>query len=1512
MTAPERIDAPGPDGDKPRGPEGSAPVAVPRPSTAQLVAQTCEQWRAGLVARAGSSALSDVTRLGEAQLDLSAAHPSGIAQLFAGRPTRLSNLVREGSALSAAKRRARAVGALADQHAQRYGLASAFLAIGVATWTEETGPDAVGGSPVDAGDIGALAQAATTGAAPATSATGPTADDAPGVRTVRAPVLLRPIDVAPRGRGESDYDLALEPSLEINPLLATALRSRGALLDPTALARGAFTASGFDPRPALDRLRSLGAAVLAGFTLEERLLVGTFVHPEQALVADLDAQAPTLARHEVIAALAGDERAIEALAHPLPAALPGDRPLDQERGAGDLDPAQTYVLDAVAAGHHLLVDAPAGSDVPGTLAAMVADAAASGRTVLYVAGHRRAAAALNERLAVLGLDELVLDIAPDSGWRTKAGRRLLGAMTVEPVHIDAEKVGIVQRELLDRRRRLHGYIDALHARREPWGISAYDALQALARLTSVRPTPQTKVRLTPPVAESLTEERRAQAAADLVTAARLGAFSAAARSTAWYGADLPTADRAKAATDRLDHLLDEALPELEREVARVADATGLTRAATPAQWAEQLVMLAGVRGALDVFQPLVFERSAADLVAATAPKEWREAHGIDMSGPLRRRLRKQAKDMVRPGRPVADLHAALVDVQAQREVWQAHCPAGGWPRIPEGLADIEHDHREVRAHLDALSGVLAGTPAGGDLIHLTWAELRERLGRLRVDRAALSELPERTALVRSLDRQGLGALLVDLADRRVPAALVTAELELAWWSTVLEEVLRDDPALGGYDGAALARLVAEFRTLDRRHLQDRALLYRASAREALKVRLRGSDEQTQGLFAEIVEDRFTSLRHAVERYPQVARHLRPCLVAAPMLVPHLLPPSRTEDLVILDATGHLPLEAVVSAIARGRQVVVVGDTRCASGTALTRLAAVLPAVPLHADSSRRDPHLTAFLAEHGYAGRLTATPLPSSTALLRLDLVDGSGMPGANGAVEGTRAEVDHVVDLVVEHALTRPEESLAVITASPVHAERVREAVMAEVRDNPALGAYFRPEQPEPFVVVEVGATQGLSREAVILSVGFGRTPHGRVLHRFGALSEAGGEGRLLEALGSTRRRLTMVSCFSPADLDPDRLRAPGARLLAALLRLADARTQAGPAVDRAVPSPQGDPDRLVLDLAERLWRLGLAVDLDHGIPGGARIPLVVGHPDLPDEMMVAVLTDDDDYVAEPSVRVRDRQVPERLERLGWTVVQVWSAAAFLDPQGEADAICAATLDACAQRLASRPKPRPQLTVPALRSEPADAAELSEPEVLPAVGEPSAEAEPSAQGGSPAQGEPSVPGGAGSDVGGQVAEAADRAGVTDEAEESPNAHPSLAGPPSDEAEPSGEEGRSGAIEPEDRTEQATAAVGPTAPTASATGGGRAVPAWHPVARDADMEPLFEVPPHRGRAPVEPGLPIGAYSDDQLDDLVVWIKADGVPRTEPELAAAIRAELGIVRRGSRVNAAVNGAVRRAR
>ncbi|HEY0186908.1 MAG TPA: hypothetical protein VGC67_05425 [Cellulomonas sp.] len=1566
---------------------GAGPVLVEPPSAEELVAGSTGTWRAALVEAAGGSTLADVELLGDAALDLSAAHPSGIAQLFAGRETRLSNLVREGAALGTARRRARAVAARAGTYAQQYGIAPTYLAIGVATWTEQTTPD------VATDDVAAIATATsvTTGTVDGSQA------PAPAARRVRAPVLLRPVSLAARGTAESDYELTLEPSLEVNPVLGRALRSRGALLDPGAVARSAFTGSGFDPRDALARLTSLGAAVLDDFTLVDRIVVGTFVHPGQVLVDDLDRLSSALERHEVVAALAGVAEAADVLAAPLPEPVRGDRDPAAERGVGDLDPAQQHVLDVVATGAHVLVDAPAGSDVTGTVAALVADAAADGRTVLYVPGHRRAAVALRERLDALGVGEILLDIAPDAAWRAAAGRRLLGAMTQEVDPGDAATAAQVRAALVAHRERLRGYVDGLHLVRAPWGASAYDAFQALARLTSARPAPRTTVRLRPDVARSLDAAHREEAARELVDAARAGAFSLRPVDTPWYGADLDSDAGAREALIRTERLAGPAgLPAIQQRIAEVAEVTGFTPATTLDGWVEQLQVLAGVRGALDVFQPLVFERNPADLVAATGSKQWRAEHGSPMGFWLRRRLRKQAKDLLRPGRPVTDLHAALLDAAHQREVWQAHCPAGGWPRLPEGLAAIESESSAVRADAAALSQVLTGTPEGGELLNRPIGEVLDRVHRLVAGAEALAVLPERTRLVRALRAVGLGELLDDLADRRIPAVdadLVAAELELAWWSTVFEQILAADPALAGYDGRALGILAEEYRELDLAHVAALSGPVRARAAAQVRTAMTAHPEQTEALFGELVEDRMAGLRETFERYPDVARRLRPVIAAAPMLVPQVLPATRTVDLVVLDAAAHLPIEVVLSAVARGRQVVVVGDRRCASGSAIGELAAVLPTVPLHVAASRRDPYLTAFLAAHGYADVLSPTPLPSGAATVGHHLVNGRGMPDDSGTVQSTRADVDLVVELVIEHALGRPEESLAVITGSPLHTAQIREAVLAQVRDSPALAACLDGSRPEPFVVTDLTNVAGLRRDALILSLGLGKTPHGRVLHRFGPVSEHGGAALLLAALGVTRHRLDVVSAIGSDEIDPGRLRGPGPKLLADLLRFAERRARgetdraiepvlvvvdrvavtdegasttvavatvgadaaasdaAGRAGDDPSAADQGiagqdlaedgstgatgpdatrpdatgpdaagpdaagqgttgpdaagrgttgsaadgpvaaaqeadghadvDPDvserdRLVVDLAERLWRHGLVVELDHGLPGGLHLPMAVGHPELPGELLVAVLTDDQAYVGEPSVRVRDRQVAQRLERLGWSVLRVWSAAAFLDPEAEVDRIRRALHAVADRRLAAAKieRDRALLLIP-----PVDVVD-EEPPAAPTTGMLATIGLP---------GDVGLPagGGAPAPLPGAEQDGAGTAGATPEA-----------------PRPVGGRVGSGT-----GTGAATAVPGPPPGSAAAIPGvmEAAAPMTGAMPIVQPMLPMAGSP----RPAVRAGLPISAYSDDQVDEIVLWLVADAPDRTDDELAADVRRELGFKRRSARVDAVVRSAVARA-
>lgn len=82
----------------------TVPTLVKPPTTAETVAAAIDRWRSTLVSLAGGSTLADVGLLGDAVLDLTAAHPSGIAQLFAGRSTRLANIFREGSSLVGTER----------------------------------------------------------------------------------------------------------------------------------------------------------------------------------------------------------------------------------------------------------------------------------------------------------------------------------------------------------------------------------------------------------------------------------------------------------------------------------------------------------------------------------------------------------------------------------------------------------------------------------------------------------------------------------------------------------------------------------------------------------------------------------------------------------------------------------------------------------------------------------------------------------------------------------------------------------------------------------------------------------------------------------------------------------------------------------------------------------------------------------------------------------------------------------------------------------------------------------------------------------------------------------------------------------------------------------------------------------------------------------------------------------------------------------------------------------------
>ena len=490
---------------------------------------------------------------------------------------------------------------------------------------------------------------------------------------------------------------------------------------------------------------------------------------------------------------------------------------------------------------------------------------------------------------------------------------------------------------------------------------------------------------------------------------------------------------------------------------------------------------------------------------------------------------------------------------------------------------------------------------------------------------------------------------------------------------------------------------------------------------------------------------------------------------------------------------------------------------------------------------RLNDQVALLLARYGYEHAGIPVPWTAANAPVSARWVEATGMPAPGAhAIESTAAEVRAVVDAVIEHAVEAPERSLAVVALSERHAQRIREALESVKADEPGLASFFDPATPEPFVVVGPDQAVGLTRESLILSVGFAKTPHGRVIHDFGVLSSEEGADTLAEILRVVRGDLTLVSALHSADIDRERLHYEGTRMLVDLIEIAEGH--AGEGMD-AWPVLAGEPDRLLVDLAEHLYSRGLEVVANVGIPGGMRIPLAIGHPESPGRLLLAVLTDDEEYLAEPSQRVRDRARPRWLEAQGWAVYTALSMPLFIDPDKEASLVVDAVLDALEKLRATDDEPVVEVPERIADDEAADEH----------VEERAEEAS--------------------SDEG-------DGAEVADEAEDSSEA--------SAPRMPMLDDGLDEESKRRKKADEDT------------TGMLLAIKRKERASEE-----------NRGPRPaIAKGLPLAAYSDDQLDEMAAWVRSDGVERTDLETAEELREALGITRRGFQSDAVLGNVVRR--
>ena len=1177
------------------------------------------QWREELAVVGGTSPLLQFVDSPRTRIDLSSPHPGGIPSFISGKPTLLSNLIREEFALRNARLAAAAITAKSTELRSMRSIESVYLALGIARWSFQ-GTDYCG------------------------------------------PVLLRPMTLRRYGK---DFELKLSGQPFLNPQLARALESQYSIsLDADSFVALANLDGMFNPLPVIERLRGLTQQI-PGFEVEPKLLASSFADLAAAMVAD----AQDLA-HPILDALAGNVSARERLvdAHQDAAVVGQDaRPPATDTLLLDADPEQEKIVAEISGGNSLIVKTLPGTGGTQSIVNAVGVLTAAHKRVLVVGARRSSLDSIAQRLGQVGLEGLA--VSPRTLRRDVIRAINRNEKATRPNVTDVDDA------LLRLRKVLIDYRSALGREDSVLGVSVLDALEELSRLSLLPTPPSTTARLPRTAIEGLANSRP-EAAQNLIKAARLGEFKYGPNDSPWYGANFPTAEQTTAAHELAKKIHQQDLPRLLEKSEEVFGRTKMRPFDNLEELGIYISLLNDIRATLDKFLPSVYDRPLTELITATAGR------GQGMSGGDRRRLKKLAYEYVRPGANVADMHEALVHIQNQRVLWQRYVVAGAVPEVPVGISDLQVAYSKLASDIAVLDNALSLSGTEESMMKLPIAALTNKISGLAAESEVLNNLQERTSLLAQLREMDLDVLLADLSSRHVAEEEVANELELSWWQSVLEGMLTTDKALLAADTSILDRLESDFRLVDEAHASANGGLLAARLAELWKIGLVDLPDEAEQL-RQVLRNDYLSPHDFLRVAPRLSKALAPVWICSPYEA-HLIPDSVSFDAVFLVDAGATTVAENVGAIRRGSSVVVFGDpvtqtpSRFETGmsdteeaapvyqdadqwhsrSALAQFAAILPSRSLTKSYRAGGEDLADVINRKFYGGKISSLPWAGTFlghSSLRLHYIaDGTGMPDPiSGAVESVDAEVSRVVELVLEHATERPNESLMVITASPKHAVRVEQSVLSAFARRPDLAEFILEDRAEAFAVMTLEQAVAQSRDRVIFSIGYGRTPHGRLLSDFGALAQPGGERLLAVGMTRARRSLEIVSCFKPGDIDESRL-SDGMRALADVLE-----------ESQKPLSSQSHPESsepMLVDLAKRLDKRGVTVSLDHA----HQIALAASYKGK------AVAVETDAVLAQGSLRESLRLRPELLRRLGWHYIRVHAFELFADPEAVATRIAA------------------------------------------------------------------------------------------------------------------------------------------------------------------------------------------------------------------------------------------------
>ncbi|MGA0100046.1 MAG: DUF3320 domain-containing protein, partial [Steroidobacteraceae bacterium] len=546
---------------------------------------------------------------------------------------------------------------------------------------------------------------------------------------------------------------------------------------------------------------------------------------------------------------------------------------------------------------------------------------------------------------------------------------------------------------------------------------------------------------------------------------------------------------------------------------------------------------------------------------------------------------------------------------------------------------------------------------------------------------------------------GLGGLVQAVERGSAPLKDMADYFEFCYQSWWLGKALDGSPVLCEFSSVNHERKLEEFKAADA-HFQELTSRYVAAVLAGNVPNsslLPGADTEMGKLRREIQKQRrHIPIRQLLRAMPNLLPRLKPCLLMSPLSVAQYLDTRHAQfDVVVFDEASQIPVWDAVGAIARGRQLVCVGDPKqlpptnffnkvdnldgLAGEEQIEDMESILDEclsvglTPLSLDWHYRSRHesLITFSNITYYDNRLITFPSPyTEDRAVRFERVQGVYDRGGSRT---NRAEADAIVAAIERHYLdpAKRAQSLGVVTFNQAQQTLIQNLLDERRRASQPLDQAIAAGTLEPLFVKNLENVQGDERDVIYFSITYGPDASGRVALNFGPLNQDGGQRRLNVAISRARVQVVIFSTLLPEQVDLSRVRAAGVRDLKNYLDFAIRGARA--LAEQAAPTGGEAESPLEQQVMQALRDKGWEVHPQVGV-SGYRIDLGVVDPRAKGRYLLGVECDGRTYHSAATARDRDRLRQLVLESLGWKIHRIWSTDWWRTP--------APTLEKLLQRL--------------------------------------------------------------------------------------------------------------------------------------------------------------------------------------------------------------------------------------